>query len=177
MWQLSNIQVSEGSVTEPVTLEEVKDWLQVDFTEHDGLLNGMIKGARRTIEKLCNISLVPKAVTLDVETTGDEKVPMPYTASFSGSPALVVKSFDSNDTETTLVSGTDFYVRGNNIRIGEGRYSVSYTTVPGTIPEDIKEAIKMEVAERYANRGENLTTSGLSKGAIEKVSPYQIIWL
>lgn len=173
MWGLSNIQVSEGAVTEPVTLDEVKAWLQVDFTDHDEILNGMIKGARRTIEKLCNISLVPKSVTLDIEVTGDDKVPMPYTASFA-SP--VVKSVASDDTETILTSGTDYYIRGNNIRLGEGRYSVAYTTVP-VVPEDIKEAIKMEVAERYANRGENLTTSGLSKGAIEKVSPYQIIWL
>lgn len=174
MWELSSIQVTEGSVTEPVTLDEIKEWLDVDFTDHDSLLSSMGKGARQSIENYCSISLVEKSVTLDLEVSGEDRVPMPYTSALSNP---VVTAFDSQDVETTLVSGTDFFVRGNMVRIGEGRYTVTYDTVPGTIPEDIKEAIKMEVAERYANRGENLTTSGLSRSAMEKLTPYRIIWL
>jgi hypothetical protein len=82
------------------------------------------------------------------------------------------------DSTTALTGGTDFFVRGNSVRIASGRYSVEYTTVPGTIPEDLKEAIKMEVANRYRNRGENNKDSaGVSEEALAKAEPYSIPWL
>lgn len=174
MISLTSIQVSESSVTEPVTLDELKAWMKVDFPDDDDVITGMGIGARQSVEGLLNLALVTKTIQLDVEVTGDceKKVTMPYT---SGMSAITVDELDDNDETTTLASGTDYFVRGNIIRLNPGRYHVSYTTVPGTIPEAIKEAIKMEVAERYANRGENV--SGLSEGAKAKAMPYQVIWI
>jgi hypothetical protein len=182
----SSIQVSEGSVTEPVSLDEAKAWLQIDLTDHDALLTSMIKGARTSIENYLNLHLVEKTVELDVEFTGDSQkaIPLPYTFGLS---SVVVDELDDTDQTTTLTVGTDFFVRGNLVRLLPGRYHVSYTTVPGTIPEDLKEAIKMEVAERFAQRGENPTfrtasatdaaTTGLSESAKAKADPYKILWL
>jgi hypothetical protein len=175
MVDLSNIQVSEGSVTEPVSLDEAKAWLQIDFPDHDSLLTSMIKGARKSIENLLNLALVTKAITLDACVTKcTEVITLPYCKKVT---SVNIDELDSRDQPTTLASGTDYYVRGNNVRVSEGRYAVSYTTVPGTIPEDVKEAIKMEVAERFANKGENQSTTGLSEGAKAKALPYQIYWL
>lgn len=178
MIEYTNISVSEGSVTEPVSLVEAKAWLNVDFDDHDSLLTDMIKGARSSIEKLLNLALVAKSVTMDVQVTGNDSltiVPFPYTMSFATDP--LIKGLDSEDAETDLVKGTDFFVRGNNIRIASGRFSVSYTTVP-VVPEDVKEAIKMEVANRYKHRGENNSDStGISQEAKEKAEPYSIPWL
>jgi hypothetical protein len=183
MVELSNIQVSEGSVTEPVSLDEAKAWCQIDFTDHDSLLTSMINGARKSIEGLLNLHLVAKAVTLDVTTNRcNEAVTLPYC---KGMTSVNVDELDDHDQPTTLVSGTDYYVRGNTLRLPtEGRYAISYTTVPGTTPEDLKEAIKMEVAERYSARGENEVFrgasevgTGLSEAAKAKAQPYRIDWL
>lgn len=186
MINYSSIQVTEGAVTEPVTLDDVKAWLKIDFTDDDALLTSMIKGARTSIESYLNLALVTKAIALDVEFTGTEQrtVTMPYTFGLS---SVAVDELDSVDDITTLASGTDYFVRGNLIRINPGRYHVAYTTVPGTIPEDLKEAIKMEVAQRYSARGENPTfrtasatdaaTTGLSESAKAKADPYRILWM
>jgi hypothetical protein len=180
MVDISNIQVSEGSVTEPVTLAEVKTWLTIDFGDMDAILVTMIKGARKSIESLLNLALVPKQITLDVTVTKcSELVTLPYC---KGVTAVTVNELDPQDQTTALANGVDYYVRGNGLRISEGRYSVAYTTVLAIIPEDLKEAIKMEVAERYLSRGENAASKGavevgLSRAAMIKALPYQINWL
>jgi hypothetical protein len=178
MIEISNIVVSEGSVTEPVTLVEAKAWLQVDHDDHDALLTAMITGARISLERWLNLALVAKDITLDADNTKDDYDVMlfPYA---KGVSSVAVSSLDGNDEETVLTTGTDYYVRANSLRIPNGRHYVSYSVVPGTIPEDLKEAIKMEVAERYRARGENSVDGekGLSEGAKAKAAPYQIVWL
>lgn len=174
MINYSSISQTEGSVTEPVTLTEVKTWLKVDFTDDDTLLTSMIKGARQSIEQYLNLALVAKTIALDIEFSGEDQkaVTLPYTSGLSG---VTVDELDEQDVTTTLASGTDYFIRGNIIRLSPGRYHVSYTTVPGTIPEALKEAIKMEVAERYSNRGE--ASTGLSESAKVKADPFKMIWL
>lgn len=174
MINYSSISVTESSPTEPVTLTEVKAWLTIDFPDHDTLLTSMITGARQSIEQYLNLALVPKTIGLDIEFPGEDQkaVTLPYTSGLSG---VVVDELDEEDLTTTLASGTDYFIRGNQVRLSPGRYHVSYTTVPGTIPEALKEAIKMEVAERYSNRGE--ASTGLSDGAKQKCDPFKIIWL
>jgi hypothetical protein len=162
---------TEGA-TEPVSLDEIKAWCEVDYPDKDDLLTAMGKGARKTIEGITNRKLVEYTVTFDVETTCAEMIPLPYAGSVS---EMVVNKLDCNDDPTTLESGSDYFVRGNTLRIPYGgRYSVSYKTVPD-VPEDVKEAIKMEVAERFANRGEN--SGELSKSALNKLQPHIVTWL
>lgn len=173
MVRVSNIQVSEGAVTEPVTLQEIKDYLVIDFVDVvvDAELTRHNKSARQSVEQYLNLALVPKAVTLDAVLTGDtEDIRLPYGKGVSG---VTVNSLSDSDAAKVLASGSDYYVRGAGIRIpGSGRYAVSYTTVPGTVPEAIKEAIKMEVENRY-----NKNEAGLTDAIKEKLNPYVEIWL
>lgn len=178
MISILTIQATEGSVTEPVTLDDVKDWLEVDFDDKDEMLSSMITGARQSVEKFLNCHLVAKSVTMDIENTKDDY----DTISFPGALAVSgvsVSELDDYDVATVGVAGTDYYVRANVLRVPTGRFTVSYTTVPGTIPQAIKEAIMMEIAERYRARGENTVEgkNGLSEAAKEKLYPYQIVWL
>lgn len=184
MITFSNIVKSEGG-TEPVVLADVKAWIQVDFTDFDVMLTSMLTGARKTIEGFTNLKLVETGITMDVETTKcNESVFIPY--SYGAIGDIGITKLDDVDAETDLVAGTDFYQRGNNIRVPyPGRYAFSYTTNADNIPEDLKEAIKMEVAERFANRGENQAmranydspSLGISEAAKSKARPYIQAWL
>lgn len=174
MIRITNIQTTQGVFTEPLDLQEAKDWLQIDFPDFDDLLTSLIVGARESFEKFLNIHLVPKSVTMWVENTKNcmDTVLFPFAVGVS---AVLVKSLDYSDTETALVSGTDYFITANTIRIGPGRFKITYNTVPGTIPQALREVIKMEVAERFKNRGDS--DGGLSEGAKQKAEPFQAIWL
>lgn len=175
MTTYTRIQVTEGeSIIEPVTVDEAKDWLRVDYDDDDDVIEGMIKGARQSIEQFLNIALVDKSVVVDVKTTCEEDlIRLPYVDSAQGE--IEVTDIDNDDS---AVETDNYKIRGAQVKINYyGYFSIAYDIEAGEIPEAIKEAIKMEVAERYKNRGENDNTEGLSKGAINKASSFQQVWL
>lgn len=172
MTTYQRIQVTEEtSITEPVELEDAKEWLRVDYDDDDDLITGMIKSARQSIEQFLNIALVDKSVVLDVITTCEtDVIRLPYVESAE----IEIEDIDDDEAVDT----ENYKVRGAGVTVNyAGYFSITYDIEAGEIPEAIKEGIKMEVAERYANRGENDNTEGLSKGAINKVSSFQQIWL
>jgi hypothetical protein len=170
--EISNIEITEAATpTEPVTLTEAKAWLRVDYTDDDTLITPMIKSARQSIEHFTNRALVPKDVSLNIETTDDSfvetvyKVKLPYTKG-SVVSVLVLKDWDDN----TLTVDEDYEVKGSELHSLNGWYAVTYTVTP-TVPQALKEAVLMEVAERYNNRGET-NSEGLSKAAEDKAWHY-----
>lgn len=175
MLEISNILLTESSPTEPVTLAEAKAWLRVDYTDDDTLIPSMIKSARQSVEKFTNRALVVKSVSLNLETPDDfistaYKLKLPY-AKGSVVSVLVLKDWDS----VTLAADTDYYLKGQTLHSLNGFYEITYTVTP-TVPEALKEAVLMEIAERYNNRGET-NSEGLSKAAEDKAAPFVDIWL
>lgn len=168
MHTISNLTITESNPSEPVSLADIKTWLQVDFDDFDALLTSMGKGARQAIEKWTGQPLVAKTVTFDVEVTTSETVQLPL----GTADDVTIVELDSEDGESDV---TDAYFRVNTIRMTPGRYNVTYTA-NAVSNEDVKEAIKMEVAERFANRGDN-SKQGISEGAKEKLAPYRQVWL
>jgi hypothetical protein len=180
---LTNIVVADsGTPTEPVTLGEAKAWLRVDYSDDDSLITGMIKSARQSIEHFTNRALVVKTVSLNAETPEASydtnplfvetsyKLKLPY-AKGSVVSLLVLKDWE----DATLVNEDDYEVKGNTIYYLNGWYGITYTVTP-TVPQALKEAVLMEVAERYNNRGET-NSEGLSKAAEDKAAPFVDIWL
>jgi hypothetical protein len=179
--ELSNIVVNDASsITEPVTLPEAKAWLRVDFTDDNDLITAMIKSARQSVEHFTNRALVEKDISLNAETPEDSAIPsltattyklkLPYTKG-AEITELVLEDWE----ETELVIEDDYEVKGNTIYYLNGWYSIAYTVTP-TVPQALKEAVLMEVAERYNNRGET-NSEGLSKAAEDKAQSFVEIWL
>jgi hypothetical protein len=180
--EITNIQVTEASSpTEPVSLTDAKAWLRVDYTDDDTLITAMIKSARQSIEHFTNRALVPKDISLNAETPDGVsldyslvettyKLKLPY-AKGAVISVLILKDWDT----ATLVLNTDYEVNGNTIFSLNGWYAITYTVTP-TVPQALKEAVLMEVAERYNNRGET-NSEGLSKAAEEKAAQFVDIWL
>lgn len=63
------IRIVTDLVTEPVTLQEAKDWLSIDFSDFDSLLNMLIVAAREQSEKVSGQAYGEKVF----EITGNEK--------------------------------------------------------------------------------------------------------
>jgi hypothetical protein len=175
---LSNIQVSEGSVVEPVSLDEAKVWLQIDFTDHDLLLTSMITGAREDIEQELNLKLVDSTASFYADTTknGEEISVFPYASSMAWVSNVAVSLLEDGETDLTQIEDSDYYLNGTLKINGVQRSKVEYTITP-VVPTAIKEAIKMLVAYRYNNRGDQEKQMGLPEDIERKVSKYRQVWL
>lgn len=163
---------------EPVTLDDAKRHLRVDFDDDDSYISALITSSRQAIEKFCSISLVAKTVTLTVQADEQQKSvfsqPFQVREQFNQfelpyGPVRSVSSVTSIDTDgmTILVCSlnSDYFLIGksfqtikisnnfsNNILV----YTVGYGPDAGAtpVPPQLWLAILNELAYRYESRGE-----------------------
>jgi hypothetical protein len=174
-----NISVSESlPVTEPVTLAEAKAFIGVDYDDHDDLLTDIKLSAREDIEAELNWKLVESSVVVYVDTTKDETVnvlPHTFNLSHVDSDSLIVSGLVDGESDEVLTIDDDYYFNGS-LKLGEGSFKLEYDIVP-VVPNSIKEAIKMLVAYRYNNRGDQDKQNGFPADVEAKISRYRMIWL
>lgn len=79
-WEFKDINITDDNTdgTEPVTVDEVKDFLQREGTAWDGPIDIFITAARKKIEQYCNVSLVPKEITAFIRNPSYAPFPLPY---------------------------------------------------------------------------------------------------
>jgi uncharacterized phiE125 gp8 family phage protein len=174
---LYNIQVSEGSVVEPVSLIDAKAWLQIDFTDHDTLLSSMITGAREDIEGELNLKLVNSTASFYVTTTkeSDELNVFPY-ALFGWVGDVEINLIEDGEADELQLIDEDYYLNGSLKVVSAQRSKVAYSITP-VVPTAIKEAIKMLIAYRYNNRGDQEKQMGIPEDVLAKISRFKQIWL
>lgn len=186
------------SITEPVTLAEVKAWLIIDTvnTDDDALLTRLITQARQAIENKTKLSIVERTVIVTVDLVREFKLPHgPVRAIDTVVFRKGTNDDGTPDNETLTIEdyttdGEDFKV----IRSGRcGRHKITYTTGYGVdedidydnpIPEDLKTGILQEIAYRYEHRGDETNTmsaagnetvqkvSGICADALQSIQPY-----
>jgi hypothetical protein len=141
--------VDVGTPTEPVTLAEVKTHLRVDFTDDDTYLSDTIKECRQLFERITGIGIVSKTVTAEVRNALGN-IELPYWPVTSISSAV--------DEYGTTLTNYDFYGSTYLRTRMDNLFTVVYvTTAMGTVPSDIKKAIKLMVAYSYRHRGDEGT--------------------
>lgn len=179
--------------TAVVTTTEAKQWLRVDFTDDDTLVDGMITAAVATLEGrhgLLGRCLVEQTWRQDFDGWGEDgELRLP----FFGVSAVVVKYFDSDNVEQTVSSSlyelledeqgsyvsflSDFsepavYARSDAVRITMTCGFGAATAVP----EPIKVAIKMLVAHWYSRReAAGDAQSETPMGVMHILAPYRSI--
>ena len=136
--------------TEPLTLEEVKEWLRVEFDEEDTLINSLSKRARELIERYLNISLVASMVNL--EASGREVLQLPY------SPIDAIGYV--NDLYTDEPVEYEEKVDGLHFSYPLPDVSVAYTTKP-LADEGVKLGLLEVIAYLYENRGDEINFASL----------------
>lgn len=186
------------SITEPVTLAQVKAWLIIDTvnTDDDALLTGLITEVRQAIEKKTKRSLVKRTIVVTVDLVREFKLPHGPIRSIDEVTFRRGTNGDGTPDNETLtiedytIDGEDFKL----IRSGRcGRHKITYTAGYGTdeeinydnpIPADLLLAIKSEIAYRYEHRGDETNTlsdsgnatvqrvSGISADAMQYLRPY-----
>jgi hypothetical protein len=123
--------------TEPVTLNEMKLFLKVDYATDDALITQLIKSVREHCEEFTGRSFVESDVLWVVEAEAGDIIRLPY-------PDIY---------EVADVDGVSF--RGVSVKRAifqySGEFEISYSTV-GNCPEGVKLAIMKAVAEAYENR-------------------------
>lgn len=159
---------------EPVTLTEVKSFLEIDFSDFDDLLNLLIKSARISSEKFTGLSYGKKQIEL-VSDQARVILPLgPYVSLVS------IKDYDGNDIPSTGYTVFGFDNPVLNVRLGVrstenydpywdilgnaqralNQFNVVYNagfytegeTVTNTLPQDLKEAIYKRVANGFQFR-------------------------
>ena len=163
-----------GPTEEPISLEELKLHLRIelDVTEEDEYLEGLIKSAREEVEHITRRAIMTQ--TWDYYLDKFPKANY-ITLPFGNLQSVTVKYKESDGTETTLTLNTDYLTEPN----GEGfgrivlpygetwpspgalypsnpitiRMLCGWTTV-ALVPFTIRAAIKLICADLYEARGE-----------------------
>lgn len=171
-------QTNESGITEPVSVEEVKNYLRLegfiessesissDFNDDDVLIEVLIQSARERIEEYTGLSLIPK--TWEIEFTnlaGGFEIPF--------GPVNMINYILDDEGES--ISSDDFDISSNGRILKYPKYEnmvMNYEAGYVTVPRGLKEAILKEVAYRYINRGD-VNVEGMSKEARVLASSYK----
>lgn len=149
----------------PISVAEVRLYSRIpNIASEDTLIQQQIDGAVRWVEEYIGKAINVNTQTLQVWNFADERDLEGTTLylDLSGPVRSVtsVKAYSEDETETTLVSGTDYYLlKGDRLRVlNAGTYdSLEVVYVSGMqtveITNNIKEAIYKLVDELYKHRG------------------------
>lgn len=169
MYWTGNYIVTVAPASEPLTLTEVKTWLKVSGSDEDDLLDSLIAAARQSAEKYCGIGLGSQTVT--------EKFPClnQRGMALSVSPVIAVSSISYKDLAgDSQTLSTDYY--GVDAQRRPGRIypiphqpfpltydtpdavTVTYTAGYTTIPDSVKTAMLLMIADWYDNRTDGVRT-------------------
>ena len=150
-----SVQLAETApVTEPVTLQEAKDYARIDGSTEDTLITSLIKVARLHCESFTGKSLIAKTVTV-TSFTFPYQFQMPYGPLLAENNITKCVTIDQNDVETNLNFEVNLGLYPKLFILGGGqsyKFKLVYSAGFTTVPEDIKLAIKMLVNTLYERR-------------------------
>jgi hypothetical protein len=154
------LDVQRGAVnTEPVTLNELKEWAKVDGSADDAILTALIIAAREMCEKYTGVNFVQRQVTVLFNNVNGGTY-LPY-----GPVGTITGVYDEDNNSIDYVAkGVEFKAvvspRSALKAIYQGGYS--------TLPETLKTAVKAQALFLYENRGENnFTISPIAKALLD----------
>lgn len=170
----SGTGTAASAVTEPVTRAEAKTHLNIDHTNDDDYIDGLITAARRRAELFCRRKFITATLTGYMHNwpAGDAIV-LPY-----GNLQSVTSVTYTDTAGTAATFSTDDYIvetatEPGRIVLGYGKswpsaslypsnpiaivFAAGYGTTTDTVPDMIRHAIKIMVADMYEQREDFLT--------------------
>lgn len=171
-------QTNESGITEPLTVNEVKNYLRLegfidsteslssDYDDDDDLISDLITSARERLEEYTGLSFIPK--TFEIEFTnlsGNFEIPF----------GPVNQILNVKDDEGDSISTDNFDISLNGRLFKHPNYenmTMQYECGYANLPKGLKDAMYKEVAYRYINRGDE-NVDGLSREAMVIASKYK----
>jgi uncharacterized phiE125 gp8 family phage protein len=158
-----------------VTLQAAKDYLRVDYSEDDTLIQSLIDTARIRLEQYASVAMTAR--TLKVVAYVDEFIELPYAPINTIS---LVEYWDGEDWVAMTVG--DYRVLGDTYKkvyftstlMSDFRFT--YTCGYATTPESMKTALLKMVGDLYEYRESSVESSKPSANlttAYELMKPYK----
>lgn len=158
-----------------VTLQAAKDYLRVDYSEDDTLIQSLIDTARIRLEQYAGVAMTAR--TLKVVAYVDEFIELPY------APINTISLVEYWDGEAWVAMAVgDYRVLGDTYKkvyftspiMSEFRFT--YTCGYATTPESMKTALLKMVGDLYEYRESSVESSKPSANlttAYELMKPYK----
>ncbi len=181
-----------GIASEPVTRTEAKAHLRVDFSDDDDLIDNLITAAREYCEAFTNRRFITETKTykLDVFPAGD-LIELPCAP--VQSPITSIAYVDVNGTTQTF-SSASYSLRNDRAKgevvLGYGyswpttrdqpaavtiTYVAGYGDLTTDVPEAIRAAIKLLVADMYEHREAQVETRMQENPTVQRLLwPYRV---
>jgi hypothetical protein len=159
-------RVVTDAAAEPVSLDEAKDWMSVDYEEKNDIITSLITAARRLLERKYGIGIIEKDMKVVLNNScGGHDLPEP--------PVSEVTAVNADDdaVELTLSGDFDIYVdcpKCDNLTV---TYKSGYPL--DEVPEDYKTAIKQQVLWMFENLGDQAMQSQVCPMAAMTLAPYK----
>ena len=167
--------------TEPVTIQEVKDYLRLegfiddidspssDYDDDDEIISDLITSARQRLEAFTGLSFIPKTYQIEICNLAGDFV-IPY------GPVTEILSVEDT-SGTALAYTTTLNLSKLKTPVQDG-IIVEYVCGSAVLPKGLKDAMMKEIAYRYTNRGDEVTAA-LCVQAINLASPFKEVgtWL
>ena len=168
------IRTKTASV-EPVSLTEIKNYINTEYTDDDTvLLPYLIIAARELAEKFCNRSFVAQTIEyteeIDLDTLVYQyvfKLPYPDHLAIVEVKVNSVVTTDYVKTGTTRLSVYLSSLTENTV--GTCEVYIKYTA-SGTCPDAVKTAIKQIAKDMYENRGKD----AMNSNGFNLLMPYKV---
>jgi len=152
---------SDEGTTEPLTPDQVKEWLRITGSTNDSVITMLITASRREIERELQVSLITRTVMVRIKyEVGESGFKLPYgpvrgsvTAYATDGEELDSGSYEIRDG----ASPGDKYLMTHFSEI-KLEYEAGYTS-PGSIPADIKLKILDRINYHFRNRGDKRLNS------------------
>jgi uncharacterized phiE125 gp8 family phage protein len=174
---LRDVTVVTAPTAEIITLTEAKNYLRVDYSEDDVLIQDLIDTARIRLEQYAGVAMTPR--TLKAVAFVNEFIELPYTPT-------------NNITKVEYLSGTDWIemVAGNYFVLGDtykkvymvgvnnSEFRFTYTCGYATPPESMKTAVLKLVSDLYEYRESSVEATKPSANlttAYELMKPFKRI--
>jgi hypothetical protein len=127
--------------SEPITLTQAKEYLQVDINNDDALITRLITMARENVEKICGVSIVETAIELR-----ESGYYTPYLLPYGPVLEVVNIEIDGQEVEDAVVDEYVIY-SGNRLEVD---YIAGWAEVPQGLLQAVYELMKLY----YDHRGQ-----------------------
>lgn len=173
-----HLKVITQPTSEPIDVQMVKDYLRIDYSDEDFLIQGMSSAARDHAERFLRRSLVPKTYELIVDGF-HEQLALPNPPLISVDNVMVIDD-EGNETQPTFkvkerepaILITDYDGSVDEMRV---EYQAGYNE----LPKSIEQALLLLTSHFYENRETVIVGTSVVKIPFSVESllyPYKVGW-